>query len=403
VVVALALALAACGTSGAAPEAPPTSAVPVPADGEVITETVAAPSLANNMLGDPAEREIAVYLPPSYASSDARYPVVYFLAGYEERISMFGQHTDELWAQMLTPGKLEFIVVEVDGISALGGNFYANSPVSGNAEDFLTQDLVGYVDTTYRTIPEASARGLSGFSMGGSGTINVGPAHPDVYDGVDGSRVYLYGEGWNFGEVADNRLFTQATQGQLGGTGIGTFSDRLRDAVRGGGPFDEDPRVQGFGSGAYSDPNGAPVNGTEAEQLARAQHQADLVRLGLAGNLRDFSFLASDGQVRTGAEIDYNGRPAGYAQSPEEVITYVDAHDNETLFDALTLKLPTDTPMADRVRMNTPSLATTALAQTPSFWHAGADLLRSKSLGRNSYNSGDWFNVLDISGQRPPR
>src|SRR5450756_2555241 len=52
-------------------------------------------------------------------------------------------------------------------------------------------------------------------------------------DGVDGSRVYLYGEGWNFGEVADNRLFTQATQGQLGGTGIGTFSDRLRDAVRG--------------------------------------------------------------------------------------------------------------------------------------------------------------------------
>ena len=140
VVAALALALAACGTSGAAPEAPPTSAVPTAADGEVVTETAPAPSLANNMLGDPAEREIAVYLPPSYATSDARYPVVYFLAGYEERIGMFGQHTDELWAQMLTPGKLEFIVVEVDGISALGGNFYANSPVSGNAEDFLTVD-----------------------------------------------------------------------------------------------------------------------------------------------------------------------------------------------------------------------------------------------------------------------
>jgi len=50
--------------------------------------------------------------------------------------------------------------------------------------------------------------------------------------------------------------------------------------------------------------------------------------------------------------------------------------------------------------MNTLSLATTALAQTPSFWHAGADLLRSKSLDRNSYNSGDWFNVLDFSGQQ---
>ena len=217
-------------------------------------------------------------------------------------------------------------------------------------------------------------------------------------DGVDGEDVYLYGEGWDFGEVADNRLFTQATQGQLDGTGIGTFSDRLRDAVRGGGPFDEDPRIQGFGTGSFVDPNGAPVNGDAAAQEARARHQADLVRLGLAGNLRDYAFLTSAGVVQTGAELDYNGQPAGYATSPEEVITYVDAHDNETLWDALTLKLPTGTPMDERVRMNTLALATTALAQTPSFWHAGADLLRSKSLDRNSYNSGDWFNTLDWTG-----
>ncbi|WP_273653979.1 pullulanase-type alpha-1,6-glucosidase [Cellulomonas fimi] len=218
-------------------------------------------------------------------------------------------------------------------------------------------------------------------------------------DGVDGRKVYLYGEGWNFGEVADNRLFYQATQGQLGGTGIGTFSDRLRDAVRGGGPFDENPRIQGFGSGAYTDPNGDAVNGSEADQLARVQHAADLVRLGLAGNLRDYELLASDGTVKRGDELDYNGQPAGYADSPEEVVTYVDAHDNETLFDALTYKLPQATTMADRVRMNTVSLSTTALAQTPSFWHAGADLLRSKSLDRNSYDSGDWFNLFDPSKQ----
>ncbi|GCE75801.1 pullulanase-type alpha-1,6-glucosidase [Cellulomonas biazotea] len=218
-------------------------------------------------------------------------------------------------------------------------------------------------------------------------------------DGVDGRKVYLYGEGWNFGEVADNRLFEQATQGQLGGTGIGTFSDRLRDAVRGGGPFDENPRIQGFGSGAYTDPNGDPVNGSEADQLARVQHAGDLVRLGMAGNLRDYAFLTSSGAVQAGDELDYNGQPAGYADSPEEVVTYVDAHDNETLFDALTYKLPQSTTMADRVRMNTVSLSTTALAQTPSFWHAGADLLRSKSLDRNSYDSGDWFNLFDPSKQ----
>ncbi len=218
-------------------------------------------------------------------------------------------------------------------------------------------------------------------------------------DGVDGKKVYLYGEGWNFGEVADDALFKQATQGQLDGTGIGTFSDRLRDAVRGGGPFDEDPRVQGFGSGAYTDPNGAAINGDESAQLARVQHQADLVRLGLAGNLRDYTFTTSDGQEHSGDEVDYNGSPAGYASSPEEVVTYVDAHDNETLWDSLTYKLPAGTSMDDRIRMNTLSLATTALAQTPSFWHAGAELLRSKSLDRNSYNSGDWFNSLDLSGQ----
>jgi pullulanase/glycogen debranching enzyme len=60
--------------------------------------------------------------------------------------------------------------------------------------------------------------------------------------------------------------------------------------------------------------------------------------------------------------------------------------------------LPTAMTMPDRIRMNTVSLATTALAQTPSFWHAGADMLRSKSLDRNSYDSGDWFNTLDWTG-----
>jgi pullulanase/glycogen debranching enzyme len=96
--------------------------------------------------------------------------------------------------------------------------------------------------------------------------------------------------------------------------------------------------------------------------------------------------------------VDYNGQHAGYADQPDEVISYVDAHDNETIFDALAYKLPKATSMADRIRMNTIALAFPALSQTPSFWHAGADLLRSKSLDRNSYNSGDWFNTLDWTG-----
>ena len=214
-------------------------------------------------------------------------------------------------------------------------------------------------------------------------------------DGVDGRAIYLYGEGWNFGEVANDARFEQATQLNLAGTGIGSFSDRLRDAVRGGGPFDADPRVQGFGSGLFTDPNGAEVNGSLEEQRADLLHAQDLVKLGLAGNLADFRFRSSTGQTVRGAEVDYNGQPAGYAADPAETVTYVDAHDNETLFDSLAFKLPRGTSMADRVRMNTVSLSTVAFSQGVVFWHAGTDLLRSKSLDRNSYDSGDWFNRVD--------
>ncbi len=216
-------------------------------------------------------------------------------------------------------------------------------------------------------------------------------------DGVDGRRIYLYGEGWNFGEVADNARFVQATQLEMAGTGIGTFNDRLRDAVRGGGPFDEDPRIQGFASGQYTDPNGAAVNGTADEQKAALLLNQDRIKVGLTGNLRNYRFVDRTGATVTGGEVDYNGQPTGYTTDPQEVVNYVEAHDNETLYDALVYKLPTDTPMGDRIRMQSLALSTTAFSQGVSFWHAGGEILRSKSLDRNSYDSGDWFNELDYS------
>ena len=218
-------------------------------------------------------------------------------------------------------------------------------------------------------------------------------------DGVDGKAVTLYGEGWDFGEVAGNARFVQATQGQLAGTQIATFSDRLRDAVRGGGPFDEDPRRQGFATGLAGAPNGAEVNGPPELQRERLHAFTDIIQLGLAGNLRDFAFTSARTRSPTrGDRVPYKGiLAAGYAEAPDEVITYVDAHDNETLFDALALKLPTDMPMAQRVRANTLALAVATLGQSPVMWHAGTDFLRSKSLDRNSYTSGDWFNYLDFT------
>ncbi|MEU5724948.1 pullulanase-type alpha-1,6-glucosidase [Micromonospora sp. NPDC047738] len=213
-------------------------------------------------------------------------------------------------------------------------------------------------------------------------------------DGVDGKKILLYGEGWNFGEVANDARFVQATQANMAGTGIGTFNDRLRDGVRGGGPFDGNPRIQGFASGLWSDPNGDDVNGSAAEQRARLLHQHDLIKVGLAGNLRGYRFTDSSGRQVTGAQVDYNGSPAGYTAAPGEAVTYVDAHDNEILYDALAYKLPPGTSATDRARMQVLALSTVVMGQGTGFVTAGSERLRSKSLDRNSYNSGDWFNQI---------
>ncbi|WP_151526044.1 pullulanase-type alpha-1,6-glucosidase [Serinicoccus kebangsaanensis] len=197
--------------------------------------------------------------------------------------------------------------------------------------------------------------------------------------GVDGRAVHLYGEGWDFGEVAGGARFRQARQGELDGTGIGTFNDRLRDAVRGGSVHDPDPRSGlGFATGG------------------RDPRHTDLLQIGLAGGLRGLRLRSQEtGEWVRGAQVAYGDAPGGYASAPEEVVNYVDAHDNETLWDTLVLKLPADTPMAERLRRNTLALATVTLSQGISFWHAGAEILRSKSLDRNSYASGDWFNHFD--------
>ncbi len=212
-------------------------------------------------------------------------------------------------------------------------------------------------------------------------------------DGVDGSKIYLYGEGWNFGEVANNARGVNATQLNMPGTGIGTFSDRLRDAARGGNPFGGLVE-QGFLNGLYTDSNGQP----QGNELDKILLFTDQIKVGLAGNLAAFPLIDRFGNAVVGSEIDYNGQPAGYTQDPQEVITYVEAHDNETLFDAVHLKAPASTSMAERVRMQNLGVSLVALGQGIPFFHAGVDLLRSKSLDRNSYNSGDWFNAIDWTG-----
>jgi pullulanase/glycogen debranching enzyme len=213
-----------------------------------------------------------------------------------------------------------------------------------------------------------------------------------------GREIYLIGEGWNFGEVANNARFRQASQLELNGSGIGTFSDRARDYVRGGGPFDGGDSLvanQGYINGLWYDPNDKGGGKTKTDLM----WAADIIKVGLAGSIRSYTLKTHwDATLRL-EELDYNGQPAGYVVQPQEVVNYVENHDNQTLFDINAYKLPLGTSKEDRARSQILGAAINAFSQGVGYYHAGIDTLRSKSMDRNSYNSGDWFNRLDWSHQ----
>jgi pullulanase/glycogen debranching enzyme len=207
-----------------------------------------------------------------------------------------------------------------------------------------------------------------------------------------GRTVNLIGEGWNFGEVADGARFVQASQLSLNGSGIATFSDRARDAVRGGGPADNAAQLQS----AHGWINGLGASADLRQDLLAA---ADMVRVGLAGSLRNYRMQDNRGGDVTLAQIDYHGQPAGYVSQPGEVVNYVENHDNLTLYDLQAWKLPRELPGSERARIQMLGAAITAFSQGVAYFHAGFDILRSKSMDRDSFNSGDWFNRLDWTYQ----
>lgn len=196
--------------------------------------------------------------------------------------------------------------------------------------------------------------------------------------------VYLYGEGWNFGETASNQLGPNASQANMYGLGIGTFNDRIRDAIRGGSPF-SDLRTPGFATGS--------------DDIGDVLQRADWIRVALTGNLRDYTFIDHNGNLVRGAGIDYYGQPAGYTASPLEVINFCSVHDNQSLFDAIQLKAPAGEDSVARARRQVLALSILALSQGIPFFMAADDLLRSKDFDQNSYNSGDWFNKIDWTYQ----
>jgi S-formylglutathione hydrolase FrmB len=143
---------------------------------------IESPSVQSSFLNNSSKQQLFIYLPPSYFDSTKHYPVAYYLHGYggtpyeARRIS--GKTLDE---RVLSGTATEMIIVGVMGRNQFAGNFYANSPITGNWEDFLTEDVITFVDANYRTNPISAQRGIVGFSMGGSGAINTAFKHPDKF------------------------------------------------------------------------------------------------------------------------------------------------------------------------------------------------------------------------------
>lgn len=161
----------------------------------IISARIESGHLAGNLLHDPSERDLFIYLPPGYENSDRHYPAVYLLHSYGQTAEqlMKPRTTGQRWLppieDILNPvfGRMRaapVIVIVPDGSTRYGCSQWVSSSVCGDFEQYVLGDIISYVDCHYRTIPEACSRGVLGFSSGGSGAWNLASRHPSVFSAL---------------------------------------------------------------------------------------------------------------------------------------------------------------------------------------------------------------------------
>lgn len=145
--------------------------------------------LKNNPLNDPFERDLYVYLPPGYdETSENRYPSVYVLTGFTGRGRMllndhaFQPNFAERMDKLISENKIKpMIAVMPDCFTRYGGAQYINSSAIGNYEDYLTGEIVSFVDENLRTISDRNSRAVMGKSSGGYGALVMAMRHADKF------------------------------------------------------------------------------------------------------------------------------------------------------------------------------------------------------------------------------
>ena len=169
--------------------------------GVLETQELHSPALESNPLGDPARRQVLVYLPPGYAEGNQRYPVVYFLNAFSNsgkswtNFSAFSVSVPERLDALVAAGTLPPVIgVFPDGWTSLGGSQWVNSDAIGRYRDYLAKDVVGFVDRTYRTLPKPAARAVVGHSSGGYGALVMGRYHPELFSHLSAQSADAYFE-----------------------------------------------------------------------------------------------------------------------------------------------------------------------------------------------------------------
>jgi S-formylglutathione hydrolase FrmB len=233
-------------TTSAAPDAkagsPAVIATPGTATCSPLTDGIAykmsscqvdAPSLAGNMLGDPATLSTYVLTPIDYETSGIRYPVVYMLAGYTDPATGIA-YSLEAAPEPNQGSPVNPIIVVVSGVNAFGGGFYVNSTVSGNWEDAIAKDLVAYVDTSYRSIAKPASRGIAGTSMGGFGAVNIAMHRADVFGSLFALSAGLFDPDGAQARLGDPAVIQEALsiQKQVAGLSPAAAATELKDLIK---------------------------------------------------------------------------------------------------------------------------------------------------------------------------
>lgn len=164
-----------------------TEVPPVVPDAKLVTVEhvkIHGTALEGNLEGNAVDRDMIVFLPPSYATEKSRrYPVVYALHGYSIGAEQWTHeiHVPQTIEGAFAEGAKEMIVVLPDSKTVHNGSMYSSSVTTGDFERFIAHDVVTYTDARYRTIRGRLSRGLVGHSMGGYGATRIGMKHPDVF------------------------------------------------------------------------------------------------------------------------------------------------------------------------------------------------------------------------------